>query len=369
MFNPEKELTKLLAQKSWNNSELFKSDHLKEIARESLYDFEQFMLIVKNAAPEETVPVMNTYAMHVNKLHDVRDAFEYASIHEQISVLESLLDKHGTDDLLKEWILVYRLVLSTLSNDLTLQETLDQSRDLYAEVKNPLARMRLEIVELTTYFKMGSVRNTLFLADKMRDNFSNIKPGYMKSALASRISLLIGLGKLYGEGDFEGAEDYFLAVNVNEATPDAVRASSYHALSDTKLVDNLTLCLEYNKQAILFAERAGLTSYKNVLEHEKTAFIKNIYGEIFDISEDTSEEEKIHQHIVRNQTTRALEMIEQMEVEGKTSLFLLYYKGKATKDLALLAKALIDFGIHGQANMLPVVQKDITSINNKEVSI
>lgn len=369
MFNPEKELNKLLVQKSWNKSELFKPDHLKEIARESLYDFEQFMLLVKNIAPEKTVPVMNTYALHVNKLHDVRDAFEYASIHEQKEILQGLLDKHGTDDLLREWILVYQLIFETISHTYTLQETLDKAKNLYSEVQNPLARMRLEIIELTTYFKMGSVRNVLFLAEKMRNSFANIKPGYMKSALASRISLLIGLGKLYGEGDVNSAEDYFFAVNVNEATPDTVRASCYHALSNTKLIGDKKTCLEYTKEAIKYANQAALSDYKKTLEQEQVPFIKNLYGETFELSIDIPVKEQIHQYIVRNDTAQALKLINQLEKEENDSLFLLYYKGKATKDLELLTQAISNFSIYGRADMIPVVQQDIISLQKTGASI
>ncbi|MCM3549253.1 AimR family lysis-lysogeny pheromone receptor [Alkalihalobacillus clausii] len=362
MFDPKKELSILLAQKNWTQHEVFTPDNLKQVARESLYTFEEWMLIVKHAKPEESVPIMNTYAMHVNKLHDVRDAFEYASVHEQMNVLEQLLDKHRADDLLTEWISVYKLIYETLLNEYTLQERLEKVKDLYGEVKNPLARMRLDIYELSTYFNMGIVRNALYLADKLRNDFATIKPSYMKSALASRVSLLIGSGKLYGEGDIKSAEDYFFAVNVNETTPDAIRASSFHALSNTKLIDNKELCLQYTREAIKFADRAGLISYKEVLEQERIPFIKNLYGETFDLSDTIPEEEQIHQHIVRNETGHAQKMLKKLEDEGKNSLFLLYYKAKATKDVTLFTNALSQFSIFGRAYMIPVVLRDIVSL-------
>jgi hypothetical protein len=365
MFDPKKELSILLAQKNWTQHEVFNSDNLKQVARESLYTFEEWMLIVKHAKPEESVPIMNTYAMHVNKLHDVRDAFEYASIHEQMNVLEHLLNKHCDDDLLTEWILVYRLIFEILSNSYTLQQTLEKAKNLYGEINNPLARMRLEIVELTTYYRLGSVRNTLFMADKFKNSFSTIMPSYIKSALASRISLLIGLGKLYGEGDREGAENYLFAVNVNETTPDTVRASSYHALSNTKLIGDQKMCLDYTKEAIKFAKRAGMSNFKKDLEKEQIPFIKNLYGEIFDLPINTPEKEQIHQYIVRKEADHAKKLIEKLENEGNDNLFLLYYKGKATKDLNLLMKALSHFSIFGRADMVPVVQRDIISLKKK----
>lgn len=365
MFDPKKELSKLLAQKNWTQHEVFSSENLRQVARESLYTFEEWMLIVKHVKPEESVPIMNTYAMHVNKLHDVRDAFEYASIHEQMNVLEQLLNKHRADDLLTEWIQVYRLIFENLSNSYTLQEVLEKAKNLYGEINNPLARMRLEIVELTTYYKLGSVRNTLFMADKFKSSFSTIKPSYMKSALASRVSLLIGLGKLYGEGDREGAENYLFAVNVNDTTPDTVRASSYHALSNTKLIGDKNMCLDYTRKAIKFARQAGLVEYEQALEKEQIPFIKNLYGEIFDLPINTPEKEQIHQYIVRNEIEHAKKLIEKLENESNDNLFLLYYRGKATKDLNLLMQALSHFSIFGRADMVPLVQRDIISLKKK----
>ncbi|WP_412766121.1 hypothetical protein [Shouchella clausii] len=73
----------------------------------------------------------------------------------------------------------------------------------------------------------------------------------------------------------------------------------------------------------------------------------------------------MHQQIVRNEIEHAKKLIEKLENEGNDNLFLLYYKGKATKDLNLLIQALSHFSIFGRADMVPVVQRDIISLKKK----
>ncbi|XOQ14843.1 MAG: hypothetical protein ACFWTY_12635 [Shouchella clausii] len=85
----------LLTQKNIKLHELFSSERMiKEIAQQSYFRFEEWMLLVKYICPQDTISIMNIYALNVNQVDDIRDAFEYATIYEKLELLEKLLALH-----------------------------------------------------------------------------------------------------------------------------------------------------------------------------------------------------------------------------------------------------------------------------------
>ena len=69
--------------------------------------FEQVLTMVKKTLPNDYVPLMNIYALHVKKLRHVQDAFEYANLFRQVDTLGEMIQIHENDDLLLgSWITV-----------------------------------------------------------------------------------------------------------------------------------------------------------------------------------------------------------------------------------------------------------------------
>ncbi|MCZ1181126.1 hypothetical protein EIJ82_05545 [Alkalihalobacillus clausii] len=353
----------LLTQKNIKLHELFSSESMiKEIAQQSYFRFEEWMLLIKYICPQDTISIMNVYAPNVNQVDDIRDAFEYATIYEKLDLLEKLLALHKERESLREWIVVYEITFQVLSGSMSLKQALEQVKYQYSRLQHPITRMRLQLIELTTNFQLGNVRNALLFADQLQRDLMKLNPCYTKSVTASRLLLLMGLGKLYGEGNASTAEEYLQAVHSIKVAPEPVRASSYHALSILYSKKNKEHCWAYRKKSIIHAKQAELRDYIKALEYHKVPFIKNLHGEMFELNNTIPIEEHIHQYVIRNNNETALNLIHKLENEGKQSPFMLYYKGKATKDANLLMEAIMSFSTNGRADVVPFIKEDIAAL-------
>ncbi|MCY1106488.1 hypothetical protein [Shouchella clausii] len=148
MFEKER-ASQLLDQKKWTGPTTLDEEFMRQLANTpDQYSFEDVLLIVKQLMPNEVVPLMNVYAASVKKLDHVQDAFEYATLHEQIDLLERLISVHELDDLLSEWVAVYRLVYNLMGKRITNEDGVEAARKLYEQVQNPLMKIRAEYIEI-----------------------------------------------------------------------------------------------------------------------------------------------------------------------------------------------------------------------------
>lgn len=367
MFEKER-ASQLLDQKKWTGPTTLDEEFMRQLANTpDQYSFEDVLLIVKQLMPNEVVPLMNVYAASVKKLDHVQDAFEYATLHEQIDLLERLISVHELDDLLSEWVAVYRLVYNLMGKRITNEDGVEAARKLYEQVQNPLMKIRAEYIEINESYKIGNLRNVNIIEKKIRQFLKKIDPSFIKSALATRLSLLIGILKFYHQGCFKEGENYFLAVAVNEASSDSTLSSTYHGLAHVSLVNNeKEKCFAYLEKSIELADKAKLYDYKNRLENEYFPFVQNYFGERIDLN-NVVLEEQAHQYVVRGDKQKALHLIEQLERKGRGTPYTLYYKGKATKDMATLLRAIKSFAKESDLFRITLIEKEINRLIYGEV--
>ncbi|MEB5480474.1 AimR family lysis-lysogeny pheromone receptor [Shouchella clausii] len=351
----------LLRQKGWANP-LLNEARMKELANSDEYSFEEVLLIAKHLMPDEYIPLMNVYAASAKKLQHVRDAFEYAALNEQFDILEILINTHKEDELLWESVRVYQLIYDILTNQIDEEESLQKARNLYATTMNPMVRMRLEFLELAQSFKNQTLRGAKIIENRMRSAFKQTEPCYMKSVLASKYSILIGSVLLYNEGRFEEAENYFLASAVNQSSSDGMLSSCYHGLGQIYLVQNKPgLCIDSYEKSINYAAASTLDHYKISLENEFFPFARNMLGQVFDI-ENVVSEERVHQYIVRGENQQALSLIADLETQGKSTPFLLFYKGKATKNVDFYLQSMRKFADSGHIYYYGIVERELKNL-------
>ncbi|AST94664.1 AimR family lysis-lysogeny pheromone receptor [Shouchella clausii] len=323
--------------------------------------FEQVLTMVKKTLPNDYVPLMNIYALHVKRLRHVQDAFEYANLFRQVDTLGKMIQIHENDDLLQEWVQVYRFFYDFLPH-LKIDDVLIRNiRNLFGLVKHPQLRMRLEIAELNYFDNHGIINNLTPMMKQFKEQFKTMPSGFFKSALAARVTLLAGNASLFGDGDYEEAERCYLAATVIEAIPDVLLVTAYHGLGLVYLKDNKQQCLDAHQKALFYAQRSKLDHYHQNLEYDYIPFVKNMLGEIFDIDHVTPKEQA-HQYVVRGETRKALEIISQLETPGKKDAHLLFYKAKALKSIPLFFETIKAFSSEGYTHMIGFAEKEIKKI-------
>ncbi|WP_054706924.1 AimR family lysis-lysogeny pheromone receptor [Bacillus sp. JCM 19041] len=359
MFEVKEKASKLVRQKGWKDASLNEA-RMKELATDVELSFEDVLLMTKHLMPGQHVPLMNVYATSVKKLQHVRDAFEYATSYVQIDILDELIITHKEDDLLAEWILVYQLVLDFFRKKIGVEQMFERARTLFAYVKNPLVRIRLEFIEFNTLYQLQTISSSKLLERRSRTLFAQLQPSFMKTVLGSRLSLLLGCIKLYHEVDLESAERHFLAVIVNETTPDLFLCSAHHSLGTLMAINENPLCLQHGERAIKYAKRAKAYDYQRMLETEYVPFMRNCMKEIFEVS-GVREEEQVHQYIVRGEQSRAKALINHLEAKGDASPFLVYYRGLTLNSIPLLFDSMEAFR-ESNAHMTKLVRRKIEQL-------
>ncbi|WZY01518.1 AimR family lysis-lysogeny pheromone receptor [Bacillus sp. FSL W7-1360] len=337
--------------------------------------FEQVMFAVRTFASDRLVSLMNEYSLALQSSDHIRDAFEYAVQYRQVDLLEQLV-KWGEDrDSLKEWALVYRLLLNVLNERITHEETIDQARDLVGHVTSPLLKVRLEALEVYAHLELGYHAKTAYLGERVLKQLEKVKDGFSKRVAESRAGFQIAYDLLYSQGKPAEAEKHVIQSVINGATPETMLAFCYHLLSYATLLRPVSpestmlavdpLSMQYIQRALFYAEETGLKAYSERLQAEDLPFIWNMNGERFDI-EGVEPREQIHQYIVRGDCEKALQLIEELEGEGLSSPFLVFYKGKAMKSASLLAEAMRRFAQEEWMNMLPLVEQEVKKLDQSQ---
>lgn len=142
--------------------------------------FEQVLTAIKKALPNDYVPFMNTYAVNVKKLRHVQDAFEYANLFRQIDVLEEMIRIHETDELLTEWVTVYKFFLKFLPSLRMDQSLILEIRNTFGSVIHPQLRMRMEIAELNYFDRHGNINNLQPTIEQFKEQFKMMKVVFLK---------------------------------------------------------------------------------------------------------------------------------------------------------------------------------------------
>ncbi|WZY01411.1 AimR family lysis-lysogeny pheromone receptor [Bacillus sp. FSL W7-1360] len=357
----------------WDKPSLWTTDTMRHLAlsREEAgtipcLSFEQVFFAVKSFAPERIVPLMNEYALAVQAIGHIKDAFEYAIQYRQAELLTQLIEWHKENKSLTEWRQVYQLLLEVLQENISDEETIDKARDLTGYVTESLLKMRLESLEIRSYLRLGYYPKTASLRERMNKQLKHIKPSFAKSVTMSRAGFQIAYDLLYNQGKAKEAEQYLLDCVLDEVMVDAMCSACYHLLSYTALLRPSYVCLGYMQRSIAYAERAGLKEQVQVLSSQGYPFVCNVHGERFDLA-DVDPEEQVYQHIVRGNNEKALQLAEELERDEKGSTCLIFYKGIASGDVTLLAEAMRCFAEENRIHLLPLVERELVKVSSPTV--
>ncbi|WZX99635.1 AimR family lysis-lysogeny pheromone receptor [Bacillus sp. FSL W7-1360] len=344
----------------WGNGKEWTPALMRQLAREEVnaFSFEQVAYSVKKMAKPRMIELMNEYTLSLHSLPHVKDSFEYAAVFQQRDILHQLIERYQDDERLTEWIDVHRLVLLVLEDQFTYEEIIDEARNLDVSVKESVLKVRLKILVTNAYAQLGKFEKMFLLLQGLVDDFGEIETSYTKSSLASRTLLLVGNYYLYGKGDVDNAENNYLAVTVNEATPEAAKVAPNHGLGLIMMCKgDRKQCSYYFGEAIRIAKETGQHVYQECLKREYYPFARNILGETFDVV-GINPEEQAHQLIVRGEYEKALRVIEEMEGSGKRDPLLVWYKGKATRKKELLLSAIEQLEQSRYVFLASLVRKD-----------
>ncbi|SDB95940.1 AimR family lysis-lysogeny pheromone receptor [Shouchella lonarensis] len=368
----QKETRKVLEERDlWYQGDAWTEEAIRDLAKlQKSISFEQVVLAVQSFAPERVVQLMNVYALSVWDYDHRKDALEYAALFQQGEVLRRLLERYQGDPVFREWLPVYQLFLDhVVEKKSAPREIIQKARELIGIVQQPILKIRLELLELEECSKIGLVDRVLASEGLSKSHVADIDESFRKSVIISIMLLSKANALLFAQGEPEKAEGRYLAVTVNGATPDSMLVPCHHGLglatlskSTRGVVYQKDTCFEHFETAIFYAKRAGLTSYCEKLEKEYYPFARNIYGERIDV-EGIALDEAAHQYIVRDEREKALHIINKLEKEKGCDAFLMFYKAKALKNKDLLRLALGQFEKENQAYMLPLVKRELATLN------
>ncbi|SDB91444.1 AimR family lysis-lysogeny pheromone receptor [Shouchella lonarensis] len=336
-------------ESAWTNQAMRDLALSRDEHGQTVLAFEQVTFAVRTFASNRLILLMNEYVLALQTTEHIRDAFEYAVQYRQIDLLEELTKWGEERDSLKEWALVYQLLLDVLNERITHEETIDQARDLIGSVTDPLLKVRLELLEIAAHLKLGRHAKAAYLSETVPKKLASVKDGFAKRVVESWAEFQIAYDLLYNQGKSEEAERHVVQSVINGATPETMLAYCYHLLSYAALLrparpgsDKLepsSLSIQYMQRAIFYAEETGLKDYSQCLQTRDLPFVWNVNSERFDI-EGIDVYEQVHQYIVRGECEKALQLIEEIELTKNVDAFLVFYKGKATKSVSLLAQAM-----------------------------
>lgn len=177
------------------------------------------------------------------------------------------------------------------------------------------------------------------------------------------MTLLAGNASLFGKGNYEEAERYYLAATVIESIPEVLLITAYHGLGLVYLKDNKENCLKFHYKALLYAKRAQVKYYHENLEYDFIPFAKNMLGETFDIKH-VVPKEQAHQYIVRGEPAKALDILSKIDTPDDTNAHLLFYKAKALKSIPMLFQSMQAFSSEGYTHMIGYVEREIKKIRS-----
>ncbi|SDB85494.1 AimR family lysis-lysogeny pheromone receptor [Shouchella lonarensis] len=364
----EKDTERMLREKGlWENEDAWTEEVMYQLARfYPRYSFEQILLSVQEMAQNRMIHLMNTYALTVINREHVEDALEYAVQFQQIDVLERLLLLHGIGNAFKWWCSTYKLLLDILKGKLSCEEVVQRSSNLMKKVDEPVLQFRLMSMCILAEFYRGNIGEALSFIEKLPHLlFKHVKPGFVRSTIMHRVSLIRVMHVLYEKGDVEQAERDLLKLK-KENIPEIVLAACYHLLGIATLFEDDDRCIAYFHKANFYASNLGLGDYRRRILAKYIPFARNVRKEKFDISEgvEVLPEEKIHQYLVRGELKNALSLADQLSRNGHKNILLTLYWAKASQDIERMLDVYGQLFEENHAYLAPYVQQEISHLQN-----
>ncbi|WZY01474.1 AimR family lysis-lysogeny pheromone receptor [Bacillus sp. FSL W7-1360] len=357
-------------ESAWTNQAMRDLALSRDEHGQTVLAFEQVTFAVRTFASNRLILLMNEYVLALQTTEHIRDAFEYAVQYRQIDLLEELTKWGEERDSLKEWGLVYQLLLDVLKERITHEETIDQARDLVGSVTDPLLKVRLELLEVFSYLKLGYYMKAAYLDEKVSKKLAQVKESFAKRVVESWVEFQIAYHLLYNRGKSEEAERHVVQSVINGATPETMLAYCYHLLAYaafTMPASRKHLSIEpsihHIQQSLYYAERTGLQGYRDCLQTRDLPFLLNANGKIFELEKNIDPEEQVHQYVIRGEREKALFLAKELEQSGQNSALLTFYQAKAARDLDHLCGMLLETSQEDHVFLLPMVKREMLHIH------
>jgi tetratricopeptide (TPR) repeat protein len=333
----------------------------KFFAGNTTTEFCNVLSIVKYIAPSDFERIMYNHCLALTKTSQVQCAFEYASNYRQDDLLRELFAAHSSDRKFADWIIVYELWLDVVTNRMEYDASLDTCRDIYGSLSSSDLKLKVDVIEAIAQYSLGHLDSVSNFIAKAITRLNELKDGFIKESLKSRLNLLHSYTLLYNKSNTVEAERLAQEVVKSSASPCRMVASAYYTIGHANMFKDTSKSLEYFDKAVrLFREIGELVIAEGILTND-IPFARNVSGEVFDAS-GACKEERAHQLIVRGDVEQAVELLG----EAGTNYEKLY-QGKAEKDVnkligvysafikdgdnffaQLAAKELAEFGINLQ---------------------
>ncbi|WZY01208.1 AimR family lysis-lysogeny pheromone receptor [Bacillus sp. FSL W7-1360] len=354
----------------WNYGAAWTKKTMRELAqaqekrgRIPLLSFEQVFFAVKCFAAEQLIPLMNEYALTVQYTAHIKDALEYAVQYRQEHLLAQLLELHEDRAGLGEWMLVYRLLLASMVQDCLSDEyALEQTKDMHGRVTETILKARLAVHEVYSYIGLGHYSKAALLKEQLPKQLETVEDSFVKRIVTVMANFYIAYDFVYNEGDIIQAERYLYELVIPYVAVEVMFPPCYHLLAIAALVRQDYMSVKYAERAISYAEETSLEGYRQQLISEFLPFVRNMQREKFDLN-GVVPEERVHQHVVRGEREKALLLVNELESNGYTSEFLVFYQAKAMQSIEHLCEVLLDLSRKGWAHLLPIVKQELLYVH------
>ncbi|MFB4212577.1 AimR family lysis-lysogeny pheromone receptor [Shouchella sp. JSM 1781072] len=307
-------------------------------------DFEQIVLSAqKHFSTQESLKILTEFCLRAERLDDVKCAFEYTAIHNLIPQLEHLCEQHQFDDQFYEYVNVYRLA-HRMAGEPTNHSFLKEAQQLHRETEDETLLFKIELMIL--YFHTMNGYNTIVnQADELRNKLQKMKPGYLKTAFAARLTTFLSYYYFYSTDDFASAEGYCLANTVNPAAPPIFKASAYHSLGLLYSFKSLKDSLRNLELSCKHFELAGMKEKSDILKKFDIPFILNLHAAHYEpynrLIEGADSLEKAHYHIISKSPEKALPLLERLLAEEPDDFFAKLYYYYAKRDVYSITQQLL----------------------------
>ncbi len=286
---------------------------------------------------------------YYEKPENVKLSLEYLSTNRYLDDLKSLLDNCYFNEKDEQWRTTYQIVYDFQSREVPNEELLFNIRDAFNEVKDPLLKTLLHIIEGNIYIRTKDYNRLFMMAEKSQKLVDELDDCSMKNSLQARVNEQFARGYLFNKCDTEKARKYANLV-ISSKIGAKFKADGYYIIGTSFLFENVEQAITNLQESVRIYRESGRENIATMMERN-IEFAKTIGGYTGD--RDTvnmDESEKAFLHAKRGEEEEALCLLDGLA----ETPFRLYYKGLATGNGIYhfdALKKLLDLGNKFYANL------------------
>ncbi|WP_338465247.1 AimR family lysis-lysogeny pheromone receptor [Shouchella rhizosphaerae] len=333
----------LLAKEGMKRGQTLTYDSVIQLTKKyPSLEFEDILTIVKYVDEDHFKPLMISYCKDAKKLQEVYSSFEFAFVYKDLALIDYLINRHQNDVLLTHCCKVYSLGKRLLENNISAENLLISTQSLLATNEHDATYIKLKLLEFTAFLRMKQLQTAFYLLQKLEITISQLDNRYLKTVFAARFSCNLALGYLNTHADFEKAELYALSTVVNPTSENILLGAAYRILGQIYLYqkNKFDQSYEHFQLAISIYEEINAHDQIDSILYQDIVFLHNLHNKYIDLNEKVDLEEQAHQHIVRGNRKRALELLNLQESKYGASKYSFFYRAKATNNISFYMNAL-----------------------------